>query len=249
MKCILPLFFVVGFQLGLYAQSIDSQLYKAGQFEQKGEYEQALKIYQDITIAYPKNEKALCKTVALQVEIGELLTDRSKKQKVLHDAYKLAVNVVKTFPHSPDAYYVMGLTMAKLTNLVSIKEKMKYVKGIKDNAEMAISIQPNHVMSLYLLGKWNMEIAALNPIEKSAINLFLGGLPKASIESAIFNFEKIKKLDPTMIANYFDLAKAYQMNNQIEEAKNVLKAMSLMPTGNKKDSMYKVQALKLLETL
>jgi tetratricopeptide (TPR) repeat protein len=241
--------FLFCFQCGLSAQVFESQLYTAEQLEQKGAYEQALNTYSSINTNYPNNERVLCKMVSLQIEIGEMVTDKFKKKAVLLDARKLAENTIQRFPNSAEAHYVMGLSMAKLTNLVAVTEKMAFVKGIKLHAEKAIAIQPNHVLSLYLLGKWHLEICALNAIEKSAINVFMGGLPPATLTNAIANFEKVKKIDSSMLANYIDLAKSYQLNNQLEEAKNVLNSMFTISIISKKDSMYKNQAIKLLETL
>ena len=249
MKIFLHIVFLFCVQCGLYAQVFESQMYSAAQLEQKGAYEHALNAYSSINTNFPNNERVLCKMVSLQVEIGELERDKFKKKLVLLDARKLAENTLKTFPNSADAHYMMGLSMAKLTDLVSVKEKMAYVKDIKLHAEKAISLQPNHVLSLYLLGKWHLEICTLNPIEKSAINLFLGGLPPATLFNAITNFEKVKKIDSSLLANYIDLAKSYQLNNQPVEAKNVLKTMYSIHSISKKDSLYKRQAIKLLETL
>jgi hypothetical protein len=77
----------------------------------------------------------------------------------------------------------------------------------------------------------------------------LGGLPSATLFNAIANFEKVKKIDSSLLANYIDLAKSYQLNNQPVEAKNVLKTMYSIHSFSKKDSLYKRQAIKLLETL
>lgn len=249
MNFFLHILFLFCFQCGIYAQSLESQLNNAVQLEKKGAYQQALNMYFAINTNYPNNENVLCKMVSLQVDIGDLLTDKSKKKVVLLDARKLAENTIKRFPKSADAHYVMGLSMAKLTDLVSVKEKMVFVRGIKFYAEKAIAIQPNHLLSLYLLGKWHLEICALNAFEKSAINMFMGGLPPATLNNAIVNFEKVKKIDSTMLSNYIDLAKSYQLNNQLEEAKNVLNSMFTISINTKKDSIYKNQAIKLLETL
>jgi hypothetical protein len=77
----------------------------------------------------------------------------------------------------------------------------------------------------------------------------LGGLPPATLFNAITNFEKVKKIDSSLLANYLDLAKSYQLNNQLEQAKNVLNSMFTISINTKKDSIYKNQAIKLLETL
>ena len=231
----------------LKAQEIKSLIAESVLLEKSGLYENALVKYEEILKLYPNNEIAICKSSELNATIGDFTESNPARKKYFEKAYSLAKKCIILYPNSAEANYVFGMSMAKLTDVVSVKEKMKYVKEIKKYAEKALLINNNHVLSLYLLGKWHLEICNLSFTEKTAVNLLFGGLPNASLSEAISNFEKIKKLNPYFIANYVELAKSYHINNNPQLAKDILKSVAKIDIRTANDSIYKIQALKLLD--
>lgn len=219
----------------------------AVELEKNGFYENALIKCEEILKLYPNNEIAICKSSELNATIGDLINENSLRKKYYLKSYSIAKKCVSIYPNSAEANYVFGLSMAKLTSVVSVKEKMVYVKEIKKYAENALLINNNHILSLFLLGKWHLELCNLNFTEKAAINVLFGGLPSASLSEAITNFEKIKKLNPYFIANYVELARSYHTNHKTLLASEILKSAIKVPIKSANDSIYKIQALKLLE--
>jgi hypothetical protein len=229
------------------AQVLKNLLEEASQLEKAGFYERALLKYDEILKFSPNNEIANCKSSELNASIGDITEDYILRKKYFQKAYSIAQKCVLMYPNNADANYVLGMSMGKLTSFISVKEKLNFSKEIKKYAEKAISINKNHILSLFLLGKWHLEICTLSFAEKTAINVFFGGVPNASLAYAIMYFEKIKLLDPAFIANYVELAKSYQAYNKPLLASEILKSALKVPIQTANDSIYKNQALKLFE--
>jgi len=246
MKQVVILFIIFLLPICLKSQEIKSLIAESVQLEKSGLYENALLKYEEILKLYPNNEIAFCKSSELNATIGDFSESTVLRKKYFEKAYSVAKKCILLYPNSAEANYVFGMSMAKLTEVVSVKEKMNFINEIKKYAEKAISINENHKMSLYLLGKWHLEICNLNFTERAAVNIFFGGLPNASLNVAIANFEKIKNLDPSYIANYVELAKSYYSNHKILYAVEILKSAIKVPIKSANDSIYKIQALKLL---
>ena len=74
-------------------------------------------------------------------------------------------------------------------------------------------------------------------------------MPPGSIEAAIADYEKCRKLKPSYILNYYDLAKVYRENNQETQAFEVLnKVMRLRPIYQD-DPGIKAECKKMLEDM
>ena len=231
----------------LLSQEIKSLLEEALQLEKKGFYESALVKYEEILKFYPNNENALCKTSELNATIGDLKDENQVRKKYFLKSYSIAQKCVLMYPNNADANYVFGMSMGKLTSFISVKEKLNYSKEIKKYAEKAISINKNHILSLFLLGKWHLEICTLSFAEKTAINVLFGGVPNASLANAIMYFEKIRLLEPSFIASYVELAKSYYADKKTQQASEILNSAVKVRIKSANDSIYKIQALKLLE--
>ena len=97
------------------------------------------------------------------------------------------------------------------------------------------------------MGKWFYEISVLNFFERAAARLFYGTLPKASINDAIRAFEKSKELNPGLLLNYLELAKAYKKNSEDEKAKLLLRNMLLLPLKTEDDPSIISEGTTLLK--
>jgi tetratricopeptide (TPR) repeat protein len=121
------------------------------------------------------------------------------------------------------------------------------VKEIKKFADKAIQINPNNFKAWHILGKWHYEISNLNFFEKAAIKLFYGGLPESSFKISIKSYEKAKSINSKFCLNYLELAKAYEKNDDINQAITNLKLLLQLPNSIEDDFAIKQEASDLLK--
>jgi len=89
----------------------------------------------------------------------------------------------------------------------------------------------------------------LSTLEKTAAKLLFGGLPEGSLQVAIDNYEKCRKLDPSIVLNYLDLAKAYKQNDEQDKCIEVLKKAVGLRNVYLDDVNYKAECKKMLDEL
>jgi tetratricopeptide (TPR) repeat protein len=230
------------------AQDVSFLLKEAEQFELQKKEEKALAKYQEALRISPTDLKALCKISQWNSILGNRKVEKKTKQEYFTAAFMYAERAVASNAQSAEANFVMGLAKAKLSEISSPKEKIKFVKEIRNSAEKALEADSLHYPSLHLLGKWHFEVSTLGGMEKAAIKL-MGGLPTSSLSDAIFLFEKVRRIKPSFVLNYLDLAKAYKEQGRSDKAVEILQRLVRMAPKSIDDEVYKEEGKKLLESL
>lgn len=247
-KIIVSLLFCPAF--ALYAQDVKLLQQEAVNFEKQLNEPEALTRYNKIAELNPADVTTLVKCVELNCSIGNRNPDKNTKARYYGIAGTFAKKAVNADAMSADANYAMGLVAGKMVEVEEEKKQIiAYVNQLKVYDDKALAINPNHSKANYLMGKWHYEIVNLSWIKRAAVNAFYGGLPKGNIDSAISYFEKCRKLDPYFARNYFDLAKAYDYNNQPAKAIDVLNELNKLPIRTADDRALKEEGKKLLEKL
>lgn len=233
----------------VYTQDMDPLLAEAAKLEKDLKENEALDAYSSVLKIQPGNSKALCRAAELTGRIGSRLKDNKQKASYFATAKSYAEAALKQKENYADAYYAMAYTSLKLSTVSKVKEKAAYLRDMKYYADSALLFTPAHAGALYLTGKWNYEIQGLNASEKAAVKVLFGGMPKASLEAAILNFEKARTANPWMLVNYLDLANAYIKDHRTDKAIEVLGKMVKMPPRTGDDESLKAEGRTLLASL
>ena len=233
----------------VYTQDMTPLIEEAAKLEKNLKETEALETYQSVLKIQPDNIIALCKAAELTGRIGSRFKDDSKKTEYFAAAKSYAEAALKQKQHIADAYYVMSYTAMKLATVTKGKERATNLRDMKYYADSALLFNPAHAGALYITGKWNTEIYNLNVAEKAAVKVLFGGMPKASLETAILNFEKARTSNPWMLVNYLDLANTYVQNHSTGKAIEVLSKMVKMPPRTGDDELLKMDGRALLASL
>lgn len=232
------------------AQDVNVLLKEADNFEIKLKEPEALDKYKQVLVVDPANIKALVKATELSCSIGGRQKDKNDKKLQYESALAFAKRAFAAAPQNADACYAMAVASGKMTDVESENKKVvAFVKDIKTYADKALSINANHGKANYVAGKWHFEMVNLSGFKKAAVKMFYGGLPEANMDSAIAYMEKCRKYEPYFMINYFDLAKAYQQENQPTQAIDILQRMVKLPLRTADDAALKAEGQKMLEDL
>ncbi len=249
LKVLLPVFFITPF-LSVSAQDMNSLLKEADNLEKQQKEVEAMEKYKQVLIDNPANVKSLVKLAELNVMQGNKQTEKSSRRLYFESGLSFAKRAYMADSNQAAANYAMAMASGKMTEIESENKKIVAdVKDVKLYADKALAIDPNHAKANYTLGKWHYEMIVLSGVKKAAIKLMYGGLPEASIESAITYMEKCKSLEPYFAPNYLDLAKAYKEDRKPTQAIEVLSKLVRLPTRTSEDIIIKAEGAKLLESL
>lgn len=240
--------FVLFLFLSLYtsAQDVNKLLKKADSLETTLNEMAAYDTYKIILKTDPRNYQALWKSSELCSRIGNRQTVKATKLDYFKAGRIYAETAIKVNPQAADGYYALSVAMGRKALIESGNDRVKAVKEIKSNADKALAINPNHGRAWHVLGKWNYEVSNLNGLEKTALKIFYGGLPKASLAESIRCYEKAKQLEPVFALNNLELAKAYHRNDEDVKAIELLKALPGIPAKTQDDARIKEEGRKLL---
>ncbi|MEP7278406.1 MAG: hypothetical protein ABI813_07180 [Bacteroidota bacterium] len=228
------------------AQNLSALQQEAERLEPVNE-ERALLKYQEILKQQPVNLKALCKSSELCSAIGRRQTSKEKKIEYFVSAKKYAERALQNNPKSSEANFVMSIAIGRMALVLSGREKIAAVDQIKKYAEISIQCDPSNYKPYHVLARWHYEVSDLNFFERSVAKLFYGGVPPASLQEAIYNYEKCRSLVPDLKVNYLELAKCYHRNNQEQKALDMLNKAITMPDKIQDDIRVKEEAKELLQ--
>lgn len=247
---IVLLFCMLFYLKGLCAQETFVLLKEADNFEKSLKENEALDKYKQVLLGEPNNCKALVKATELSCRIGGRAVQKSDKKLYFETALAYANRAVIAESSNADAYYALALACGKMTEVETDNKKIvSYVKEIAVNAQKALALNPVHGKANYVAGKWHCEMFNLNGLKKAAVKLLYGGLPIATMDSAIYYMEKCRTYEPYFVVNYVDLAKAYELHNKTAKQIEILEKLVKLPNRTADDANLKSEAQKKLSEL
>jgi hypothetical protein len=232
------------------SQDIVLQQHEAENLEKQFKEEQAYEKYRSLTSVAANNAGLQVKCALLAMNIGGRQTDKSQKKMYFEMAKNHAERALVIDSKLADANYAMAVVAGGMTEVADeAKKKVEYVKFIKDYADKALAINPNHARANHVMGKWHYEVNDLGWLKKAAIKAVFGGMPEASLDSAIAYMEKCRSFDMYYALNYLDLAKAYKANNKPAKTIEILNILVKLPNRMQDDIKIKEAGKKMLQEM
>jgi len=246
MKIIFVICMLVAGRCHVLAQNLTLLIRQADSLEASLHEQAAYYKFREVLKVDPRNYYALWKSSELCSRVGKRQISKEKKLEFFTAGRTYAQNAIKVNPRAADGYYALSVAMGRKALIESGNERIKAVREIRANAEKALKINPNHGRAWHVMGKWHYEVSNLNTIEKTALKIFYGGLPKASLQESIVSYEKARLFEPVFALNNLELAKAYYRDGQLEKAINLLKALPSIPHKTEDDNRIKSEGKLLL---
>jgi tetratricopeptide (TPR) repeat protein len=145
-------------------------------------------------------------------------TDPDERMRLAKEAMLYARRAVKLDPQSAVARLSIAVLYGKFAVEGNARTRLEYARQIHENAEQALVIDPQYAWGYHVLGKWHVELSQLGFGARAIVNLFLGGLPKASVAQGVQSLEKAVELEPDALSHWVELGFAYQRAERMDEA-------------------------------
>lgn len=222
------------FSLGAFANdaSFTNSLTQADVAVKQGDLQKALMIYNTAQNACASNAVDLCVLSHRYCDLTYLTNSVAVQKDLLARATACAQQAVEDAPTNATAHASLAVCYAKSCNFADIKTELAYSRLFKEEADKAIALDPKQDVAYYLLGRWNYGIASLGLLSRGYVKVVYGGLPKASYQDAIQNFQKAVDLSPNSILNHAGLAMAYEATGEKKsQIAELEECRSLKPLG------------------
>ncbi|MDI6850375.1 MAG: tetratricopeptide repeat protein [bacterium] len=212
-------------------------------------YEEALKEYQKAYGKDNNNYEILWRLSMAYLNIGEGLDNDNERKIYFKKALEFANKATEVNPEGDWGWTYVAAVNGRIALTKGGKEKVKYAMIIKDAVNKALKLNPNNDLANFIWGSYNFEAATLNPVLRSFAKTLFGEVPEGTIEDAEKYIKRAIELNPGRIQYYYELARIYEHQKKVEQAKAVLsKAVKLRPQ-TREDIKYREQARKMLEKL
>lgn len=208
-------------------------LQKAMLLERQGQGIQALGIYEKIILKDSLNELALTRGSVLMTKLADHETNRKFRIQEYREAIRWATTATRLKLDGYEPNLALAVALNGMGGILGAKEKMDYWRQAKQFIDKAISIDPKEGEAYYACGKWYEEFTNLDFAEKEAARLLFGGLPQATMQMAMQDYQTCINLSPAFLPAYLDLAKAYHEQGNDIRAIGLLKgAIRMRPKGD-----------------
>jgi regulator of microtubule dynamics protein 3 len=199
----------------------------------------------------PDDLQLLLSASKLAGQLGGRVNKGNCRDKYIIAAKRFALTAIKQDPTNVDAhfYFIISLGLAS-ENASSSKERLQNAKVIKKEADLILSLDPDHAGTYYVLGKWHEGLSRLTTLEKIVCNTFLGGVPEgASYANALRCFQRAIQLQPDFILFHYGLAHAFESAGDTPSALRVLRKAICLPARESDDIVRKNNCITLLKKL
>lgn len=231
------------------AQDINALIAEADRLEALPDENAAFEKFKEVLKLKSTNLHALSKCSELCSRIGKRKT-AAKLRDSYYDAAKIyAQTALKIDSLNYEASCSMAIALGRSTMSKSGKAKMLNAREIRKYVDISIKSNPKYFLSWHVLGRWHFEISSLNFIERTAVNIFYGGLPSSSFKESIEAFERSEALTPGFVLNHFEMAKAYYKSGDRKKAISILENMLTLPNHTEDDADIKEDGKKLLKAI
>jgi tetratricopeptide (TPR) repeat protein len=242
----LLILFAIGFPCRLFSQDVGLLLREGQQQEILFHENEAFLKYAEVLKKDPVNLLALWKCSELSSRIGARQPDKEKMRPYFLAAKNYATAALRVNANSTDANCAMALALGRVSLISGTKERVMLARDVKYYADNAIRLDPANFRAYHILGRWNYDVSNLNLAEKSFARVFYGKIPDASLEQAIYDFEKSRALNPGFILNYYELARSFHRMDENKKAIANLHILLGLPNLIYDDNRVKSIARQLL---
>jgi len=214
---------------------IEELLRQAQAAEDRFDSKTALMGFQRADQLRPHNAAILQKISRQYSDLATDAPDEQERIRLCTRGLDYAQQAVKLAPDNAVNVLSVAICYGKLALWSDIRTRIAYSKLVREYAERAIALNPNYDYAHHVLGRWHYEVATLGATKRWLVKLIYGGLPAASLDEAVKQFERAVELAPALPAHRVELGFALLAQGKENEARANFERALAMPMREKYD--------------
>ena len=226
--------------------TVSELLRDAGDAEARLDSARALELYRQADAAQPGDVRILQKVARQYSDLVLDQTTDAERRRCAQAALDYARRAVALDPRDPVSVLSVAIAYGKLASCSDTRDKVRYSRLVKQEAERAFALDPGYAWAHHILGRWHREVAALGPAARGFVWLLYGGLPGASPEEAVTQLQRAVELEPGELNHHLELGFALAAVGRRPEARRAWTQGLGMPSVGKHDEAAKREAREAL---
>jgi len=176
-------------------------------------------------------------------------TSKEEKIGLAKSALAFAERAAELAPDISANRLTLAICYGRVAQHESPGKSMEYSRLIKAECEAALKLDPDNDYAWHVLGRWNYEMASLNPALRVMAGAIFGELPDASFERAADCFERAAAVDPQRVIHQVELGRTYLQLGRSDEARKHLETGLSLPIKERDDAESHALARKALDSI
>lgn len=215
---------------------------------EQGEFRQVLSLLNQLQNTYPERVEVLYRLAFAWSDLGKEADSERRTVSFYRQSLTAAEAAVEADPGHAWAHLAVAVAEGRLTLHVSSRERVERSRAVKEHAERAIELDSTLAGAYHVRGRWHQEAAELNFFQRTAVKVVYGGLPEASFEQAVADFQRAIELE-TRTFHHLELGRTYLKMGRTDAAKEQLQAALDTSPKDPFAPTYKKEAQKLLQQI
>lgn len=245
----LVVFGLVSGSLPLGAQSAGEVIARGVDLDRRHRHAEAAQVYLEASARAPDHPEILRCLAGQYLQLMGETNDTAAKKQLGTKALAAAEAARKIAPENAKVRLMMAIVYGRVALLEPPARQVEMSRLIKEEVDASLALDPNDSQAWYLLGRWNYEMASLNPLLRGMARVVFGKLPDAGLGQAGECFQKAISLGPPRRANHIELGRTYAaMGQKAEAGQQLNKGLAMTPIG-KDDVEAGERGRKALERL
>lgn len=217
--------------------------------EDAGRSREALEVFLALNRENPANAEIL-RRIARQLDRLSLAAGSpAEKKRLLDEALDAAQQAVQADPDNSQARLCLAIVCGRIAQQAPPRRQIELSKRIKEEAEAAVRLDPRNDIAWHVLGRWNSEMASVNPFLRGLAQVVYGKFPDASAARAEECFQKALATGPSRVMHHAEYGFLLAAQGRKNDARKQLKAALSLSAKNPEDEETQERARRALSTL
>lgn len=229
-------------------EDFDEQLAEVDELRDEGEFLRAISRLNELGREHPDNVEIYWRRAWTKVDLGTEQTHDSERDRLFEEGFEEAERALELDPEHPGAHVAMAIAAGQKGLISGTRRQVELSRKVKEHADRALELDPERAEAYHTRARWHHEVASLGFFARTAVRAVYGGLPDASYEAAVEDFERSIELDERII-DRLELGRTYEEMGETEQARAQFeRALELSPAFHN-DEERQEEARELLDDL
>ena len=218
-------------------------------FDRQFKSAQALAAYEKALATNPNDADLLRKISKQYVEMVLDAPSKKEKLRLAQLGYDTALQAKKLAPNDPEVRVTVAIAAGRVAFYSEPRRRLELSSVVRSESAESVKLNPRFALGWHVLGRWNYEIANLNPVLRVVAEAVYGKMPPASNEEAIRALSRAVELEPGNSLFHAELGRAYLAAGRKVEAKRELQKSLTLPRRSRDDAGAQDRAKQALRGL
>lgn len=222
---------------------------RADALDAAGKAAEALALLTEEDRRQPENAEILRRIAKQYDRLALAASSDEDRDDLLEKALDAAQRAVSAGPQNSKAHLCLAIVYGRIAQRESPRRQIELSKLIRDEAELATKLDSRNDIAWHVLGRWNFEMASVNPVLRRLAEIIYGKFPDASKERAVECFRKAIETGPPRVMHHVEYGLVLAAMGEKKDARKQLETGLSLPAKDQEDEDTQQRARRALSEL